>query len=87
MRTVRYIFLSFILCAIWSTSAMAEEKSQMGQKEVRTVEWFLDNRAALSATTKECNNNPGQLRDDPNCINAAAANHKKWGIRRGVPKF
>ena len=87
MRTVRYIFLSFIFCALWAVPVLAETESQMGKPEVRTVDWFLENKDALKATLKECNNNPGQFRNDPNCVNAAEANHKSWGKRAGVPKF
>lgn len=89
MRTVRYIFLSVIFCGLWATPVLAEDKSQMGKSEVRTVDWFLapENKVAMEATLKECNNNPGQFRNDPNCVNAAEANHKSWGKRAGVPKF
>ena len=32
-----------------------------------------DNKAALDAKLAECKNNPGQLKDTPNCQNARAA--------------
>ena len=84
MRTVRYIFLSFILCALCVLPACAadSETDKRGNK-VQTVEWYMapENKAVLKATLKECNNNPGELKDDPNCINAATANHKLWATR------
>ena len=45
------------------------------KEEVKPVSWFRDpaNKAVLDATLKECRDNPGQLRDTPNCINARKA--------------
>ena len=59
------------------------------KKEIHTVEWFLqpENKAVLDETLAQCKNNPGVLKDDPNCINALEAQHKRWGKRAGVPKF
>lgn len=44
-------------------------------EEVKTVEWYKAeaNRAALDATIKACLDNPGKLKDTPNCQNARAA--------------
>ena len=58
-------------------------------KETQTVEWFMkpENREVLDETLKQCRNNPGELRDTPNCINAEEAKRKRWGQRAGVPKF
>ena len=44
-------------------------------EETRSVEWYLkpEHKAALDAKLAECKNNPGELKDTPNCINARAA--------------
>ena len=58
-------------------------------KETQTVEWFMrpENREILEVTLKLCRNNPGELKDTPNCVNAGEAEHRRWGQRAGVPKF
>ena len=48
-------------------------------EETKTVEWYLtpENKAALEAKLAECQNNPGELKDTPNCINARVAADKR----------
>ena len=43
------------------------------EKEVKTVQWYRDNPAECQKQVEICKNNPGQLKDDPNCINAMQA--------------
>ncbi|RYV04109.1 hypothetical protein SOPP22_01525 [Shewanella sp. OPT22] len=46
----------------------------------RTVSWFLKHDAELDDTLKLCQNNPGELHNDPECINAQqAANQRSAG--------
>jgi hypothetical protein len=40
------------------------------EKEVKTVQWYTEHPAERQAQMDICKNNPGQLKDDPNCINA-----------------
>ena len=58
-------------------------------KETQTVEWFIkpENKEILNETLRQCRNNPGELKDMPNCINAEEAKRRRWGQRAGVPKF
>lgn len=58
-------------------------------KETQTVEWFMrpENKEILTETLKQCRNNPGELKDTPNCVNAEEAKRRRWGQRAGVPKF
>jgi glutamine synthetase len=44
----------------------------------KTVEWYMEpaNKQALEERLQMCKNNPGQLKDDPDCINAFAAQRK-----------
>lgn len=53
-------------------------------EETKTVDWYAapENTAALDAKLAECRNNPGELRDTPNCINARAAANKL--LRKGL---
>ena len=41
-------------------------------EETKTVEWYVkpENKAALDAKLAECKNNPGELGNTPNCVNA-----------------
>ena len=49
-------------------------------EETRTVEWYLkpENKTALETKLAECKNNPGELKDTPNCINARKAREKQF---------
>lgn len=76
------IFVVFFLLLL-SSAAMTgcDEK-----KEVKTVDWYMapENKAALDATLKECRNNPGQLKDDLNCLNAATARHNLFATKPSI---
>jgi hypothetical protein len=51
-----------------------------------TVDEYLANPAAMNAKLKECANNPGDLRDDPDCTNVkAAAERQGVGSLRDLP--
>ena len=43
------------------------------EKEVKTVQWYREHPAELQKQYALCRDNPGQLKDDPNCINAMQA--------------
>lgn len=40
---------------------------------VQTVDWYLTHDVERKAMQKECQNNPGELGQTPNCINASLA--------------
>lgn len=42
-------------------------------EETRTVEWYEKNKEALAKKITECENNPGEKANTPNCINAKTA--------------
>lgn len=51
-----------------------------------TVDEYLANPQAMDARLEECANNPGDLRDDPDCINVrAAAERQGVGSLRDLP--
>ncbi len=65
-------------------------------EETHTVEWYLasENAEALDAKIRECRNNPGELQNTPNCINARQAFQKRSTSGRfqkveepPIPKF
>ena len=51
-----------------------------------TVDEYLTNPEAMDAALKECANNPGDSRNDPDCVNVhAAAERKGIGSLRDLP--
>ncbi len=52
--------------------------------EAKTVAYYLANEAERHQVSDKCRNNPGELKDDPDCINAAEAMHKAQAYK--VPK-
>jgi len=78
---MRFIFL-IMLVSVLTVSLIG--CSGEPKKEIHTVEWFMkpENKTTLDETLKQCNNNPGMLKDDPNCINAASARQKLWATQK-----
>jgi len=51
-----------------------------------TVDEYVANPDAMDAKLKECADNPGDFRDDPDCVNVkAAAERKGIGSLRDLP--
>lgn len=44
--------------------------------EPKTVKYYLENALERDAVRAECKNNPGALKDDPDCINASVAERR-----------
>lgn len=63
--------LFILLCGAFALAGCSSE-------ETKTVECYMNpaNKPALDAKLAECKNNPGQLKDTPNCVNARAAAEK-----------
>ncbi|MDR2690591.1 MAG: EexN family lipoprotein [Azoarcus sp.] len=40
------------------------------EEEVHTTDWYAAHNAERHAKIQECKNNPGELKNTPNCINA-----------------
>lgn len=60
-----------ILVILMLLAACSQESERM-----YTVDEFIADEALLTRTISECRNNPGELRDTPNCRNAEAADGK-----------
>ncbi|HHW4669523.1 MAG TPA: EexN family lipoprotein [Xylella fastidiosa subsp. multiplex] len=45
-------------------------------KPVRTVDWYTVYDAEREEMIAKCNNNPGELRESPNCINATSVENR-----------
>ena len=61
--------------------------SGCNSEETRTVEWYLkpENKAAWEAKIAQCKDNPGELGNSPNCINARKAFDRQF-LRGGERK-
>lgn len=56
------------------------------EKARYTVEQYLANPDVMNATLKECADNPGDLGNDPDCVNVrAAAERQGVGSLRDLP--
>jgi len=55
-------------------------------ERVYTVEEYTEDLSMAEEVVERCRNNPGQLQDDPNCINAseAVARHRLFGSGEGA---
>ena len=73
-----------ILCLIVAAFALSACDSA---EETRTVEWYLQpgNKAAWDAKLAECKNNPGELGNTPNCVNARKAADRQFLRGTGEP--
>lgn len=55
------------------------------EEETKSVEWYLEHENERQAKLEACNNNPGELKDTPNCQNAVRA--EVVGSAGAMPTF
>ena len=74
------IIFAILICSLLFVGCKNKE-------EVKTVEWYSspENKAALDTKLKECNNNPGELNQTPNCQNAHRASVLRWSSGTMTP--
>lgn len=66
-------FISTLVAALTiSTHAHSNGDSQVADR-VYTIKEFTDKIEFAKEVDEKCRNNPGELRDDPNCINSREA--------------
>lgn len=59
--------------------ALVAATAACGQREPpKTVAYYVEHTAERDARLAVCKNNPGELKNDPDCANAAAAVMKAW---------
>ena len=77
--------IAFIACIVAAVSLMFG-CTPAPKKARYTVEQYLADREMMNKKVEECANNPGELREDPDCINAGvAASRDAWGSLRDPP--
>lgn len=55
------------------------------QKEAKTVAYYTANPVERDQLVAKCRNNPGNLKDDPDCINATDSAIQGWGKAKLPP--
>jgi len=45
-------------------------------EQTKTVDYYLKNKDECELKVQECKNNPGDLKNNPNCVNAMEARYK-----------
>lgn len=66
------VFLaSFVLTGCFDDSPEANKIAPT--ESVHDVDWFKTHDDERQSTLRDCSNNPAELRDTPNCINALQA--------------
>ena len=69
---MKRIIVTILLSSIVLTGCF-EEAPKEKKEEVHTVAWFLEHQDVMNTTLEKCSNNPGELLQTPNCINAIEA--------------
>lgn len=53
--------------------------------DVQTVDWYKAHKAERQAVLAKCRNNPGELANTPDCVNASRAQSATtWGATGGI---
>ena len=75
-RALRLLAVMGIAIAFVATASGCSPDSQR-PKAAHTVDQYLAKPDLLEEKLRECANNPGELRDTPDCINANAASARR----------
>jgi len=69
---------AILMAFVFTLFAGCESKKPEAPKEVtQTVDWCLKHDQERKATLEKCRNNPGELGNTPNCVNARTAGSMK----------
>lgn len=81
---MRIILITILGLGLLSLAGCGNETSTKQEKVVQTVEWYKAHPKERKEQLKICFDNPGELKNDPNCINAkAASNNLSGGSLKG----
>lgn len=73
-RCSELAFSTWLTCAVLLSGILALTGcTKEALEPVNTVEWYKAHEAEREAMLKKCLNNPGQLAETPNCVNAKEA--------------
>ncbi len=82
---MRKISLLFVLVALFSGCSKKPTAISFLDR-VYTVEEFQKDKDTRKKVLNECQNNPGELRQDPNCVNAGRAAVSQQ-LSNEIPRF
>lgn len=68
--------LATVILASFALAGCFDESTSTTSEPTRSVEWFKAHEAERDATLQRCWNNPGELSDTPNCVNAEQASRE-----------
>src|SRR5579862_9892353 len=71
-RTLRGLSLVGVIAALTAAEAGCSQQA-VPPKATHTVDEYLAKPDLMEAKVRECANNPGDLRSDPDCVNVKAA--------------
>lgn len=71
-RTLRLLSLVAVVAALTAAAAGCSQQAAP-PKATYTVDQYLAKPDLMEAKVRECANNPGELRNDPDCVNVKAA--------------
>ena len=74
--------IALISAAITVTALLSACTSK---PEPKTVDYYVKHEAEWKSVFDECRNNPGKLKDDPDCINAEEASLKRHHTVKATP--
>lgn len=65
-----------LVCIATIALASCDNKDAGKNSAAHDVQYYLDNPDARKETIAKCNNNPGDLEDTPDCVNAFQASEQ-----------
>lgn len=82
MFTIIFLFSTLLAGCLEKKQPPSPEK-KVEEEVVRTVSWYKENKEELKIMLAKCDENPGELMETPNCINAAQAQAQLDAAKRG----
>lgn len=89
LRALRLLAVIGIAVAFIATASGCCSHDSQRPKAAHTVDQYLAKPDLLEEKLRECANNPGELRDTPDCINVNAASARRGmdSMNRGMGSF
>ena len=81
------LVMTLAAVAVLTACNPASSDEAADARPVHDVAYFLDHPDERKAQIAECQNNPGELADTPNCKNAMAAQQKAMFRGSGMPRI
>lgn len=84
---MKKLSLTFVVAACVLAAGCSKKPTAVSFLDrVMTVDEFKNDVAAQKKVLGECQSNPGELRDDPNCVNARQAALAQ-ATKNEIPRF